>query len=149
MLMQNEGKRTVNQGPLFRPIGSEEYLQLNQAVHEYWVDPENPLPVNLTRRQQTLLASLLDKYKDQVGDANTSDATRQSKAEGNIPYVRLPVKPGCEPASEPPFKKNPTVRQLTIDFVRDMERRGLVSRCTAEEAVFVCNSLMLPKQDKG
>ena len=46
---------------------------------------------------------------------------------------------------EPPFKKNPTVRQLTVDFVRDLEARGLVSRCTAEEAHFVCNSLMLPK----
>ena len=140
-----ERGETYRQGPLFRKIGSTEWLQLNQAVHEFWVDPDDPLPANLTKRQQVQLKSLLAKYKDQVGDANSSATARQKQAEGNIPYVRLPVKPGCEPASEPPFKKNPKVRQLTIDFVRDMEKRGLVSRCTAEEAVFVCNSLMLPK----
>ena len=29
--------------------------------------------------------------------------------------------------------------------MRDLEKRGLVSRCTAEESEFVCNSLLLPK----
>ena len=55
------------------------------------------------------------------------------------------MKADYERQADAPFKKNPKIKQLTIDFVRDMEKRGLVSRCTAEEQQFVCNSLMLPK----
>ena len=140
-----ERGETYRQGPLFREIGQSAWLQLNQAVHEFWVNPEGQAMPKLDPRKLKLLQRLLDKYQAQLGDANTSAAQRQSSSSHHIPYVRLPVKPGAQPASEPPFKKNPTVRQLTIDFVRDLERRGLASRCTAEEAVFVCNSLMLPK----
>ena len=133
------------QGPRFREVGKTEWLQLNQSIHEFWINPAVNTRPQISRRQQRLLDRLLDKYSGQLGDANTSAAQRQSTAGTHVPYVRLPVKTGCDPASEPPFKKNPTVRQLTIDFVRDLEARGLVSRCTAEEAHFVCNSLMLPK----
>ena len=136
---------TYRQGALFKEVGAKEYMQLNQAVHEFWIDPAGDRLPHLTERQQRQLEQLLDEFKGQVGDANTSAANRQSEANAHIPYVRLPVKQGHEPGSDPPFKKNPKVRQLTIDFVRDLEARGLVSRCTAEEAVFVCNSLMLPK----
>ena len=132
-------------GPLFRKEGDKEWLHLNQAVHEYWFDPIKVSRPQLTDRQQGQLDELLDEFKDCVGDSNTSNAKRQSTAENRVPYVRLPVKAGYVRSSDPPFKKNPKTRQLTIDFVRDMEKRGLVSRCTAEEAEFVCNSLMLPK----
>ena len=136
---------TYRQGPLFRKVGTTEYMQLNQAVHEYWLDPAGERLPHLTEAQQAKLEALLHKYRRQVGDANTSAAARQSNAETHIPYVRVPVKKDYKPAANAPFKKNPTVRQLTIDFVRDMQSRGLVSRCTPEEATFVCNSLMLPK----
>ena len=136
---------TYAQGPLFKEVGAQHFLQLNQALHEFWIDPAGPLMPHLTPRQHRDLQKILKKYHAQLGDANTSAATRQQGAPTYIPYVRLPVRPDHTPASEPPFKKNPTVRQLTIDFVRDLLRRGLVSRCTPQEAVFVCNSLMLPK----
>ena len=58
---------------------------------------------------------------------------------------RLPIKPDYVPASQAPFKKNPKMRQLVVDFVLDLERKGLISRCTDNEAVFVCNPLCLPK----
>ena len=139
---------TYRQGPLFKRVGTQHYLQLNQAVHEFWLDPAGERLPNLTPAQQAKLDKLLYRYRNQVGDANTSAAARQKNAESHIPYVRLPVKKDFKPGADAPFKKNPTVRQLTIDFVRDMQQRGLVSRCTAEEATFVCNSLMLPK-DSG
>ena len=146
MRIPHEGRHTAGrQGPLFKKVGSEHYLQLNQAVHEFWLDPAGERLPNLTAAQQAKLDALMHKYRRQIGDANTSAAARQSNAETHIPYVRLPVKKGYTPAADAPFKKNPTVRQLTIDFVRDMQSRGLVSRCTPEEATFVCNSLMLPK----
>ena len=140
-----ERGETYNQGPRFREVGKTDWLQINQAVHEFWINPAGKRYPQITRSQQKLLDRLLFNYSQQLGDANTSAAQRQTNATKQVPYVRLPVKQGAQPASEPPFKKNPTVRQLTIDFVRDLEARGLVSRCTAEEAVFVCNSLMLPK----
>lgn len=55
------------------------------------------------------------------------------------------MKEGYTRSSDTPFKKNPKTRCLTIDFVEDLEKRGLSSRCTAEEMEFVCNSLLLPK----
>ena len=58
------------------------------------------------------------------------------------------MKEGYVSASEPPFKKNPKMNQIAIDFVRDLERRGLISRCTENEAEFVCNCLTLPKSDE-
>ena len=136
---------TYTQGPLIKEVGAQHFMQLNQALHEFWIDPDEPLLPHLTPRQHRQLQKILKQYNAQLGDANTSAAARQQGAPTYIPYVRLPVKPNHEPGSEPPFKKNPTVRQLTIDFVRDLQRRGLVSRCTPQEAVFVCNSLMLPK----
>ena len=140
-----ERGESYSQGPRFREVGKAQWLQLNQSVHEFWINPAVNTWPQVSPRQQRLLDRLLAKYSKQLGDANTSAAQRQSTAGAHVPYVRLPVKEGSAPASEPPFKKNPTVRQLTIDFVRDLEARGLVSRCTAEEAHFVCNSLMLPK----
>ena len=136
---------TYRQGALFKEVGAKEYMQLNQAVHEFWIDPAGERLPHLTERQQRQLENLLAEFKGQLGDANTSAANRQSEAREHVPYVRLPVKPDHERGSDTPFKKNPKVRQLTIDFVRDLAARGLISRCTAEEAVFVCNSLMLPK----
>ena len=65
-----------------------------------------------------------------------------------VPYVRLPVKADYTPGSESPFKKNPHMTQLVVDFVKDLEKRGLVSRCTGREAVFVCNALTIPKGDE-
>ena len=62
-----------------------------------------------------------------------------------MPYVRLPVRADFEPASEAPFKKNPKTRKLIIEFVKDLEKKGMVSRCTQNEALFVCNCLTLPK----
>lgn len=140
---------TFRGGPLFRRRGCENWMHLNQAVHEYWFDAVKPAMPHLNPEQQKELDDFVDEFQDCIGDSNTSNAKRQSTAKGNIPYVRLPVKADYQPSSETPFKKNPKTRQLTIDFVRDMEKRGLVSRCTNDELEFVCNSLMLPKgQDK-
>ena len=37
------------------------------------------------------------------------------------------------------------MRKLIVEFVLDLEQKGLISRCTDNEAVFVCNPLCLPK----
>ena len=136
---------TFRGGPLFRRRGSESWMHLNQAVHEFWFDAIKPALPHLSPEQQKELEEFEEEFQDCLGDSNTSNAKRQSTASGKIPYVRLPVKADYKRSSEAPFKKNPKTRQLTIDFVRDMEKRGLVSRCTNEELEFVCNSLMLPK----
>lgn len=136
---------TFRGGPLFRRQGAEHWLHLNQAVHEFWFDAMRPALPHLNDEQQKELDDFVSEFSDCIGDSNTSNARRQSASSGTIPYVRLPVKADYERSSDVPFKKNPKTRQLTIDFVRDMERRGLVSRCTEEELEFVCNSLMLPK----
>ena len=136
---------TYRYGPLFRRRGEHDWMHLNQAVHEFWFDASPCSHPDLTAKQRKQLEELLEEFGHCIGDGNTSDARRQKNLKEKIPYVRLPVKPGYERHSEPPFKKNPKVRQLTIDFVRDLQRRGLVSRCTAEEQEFVCNSLLLPK----
>ena len=130
---------TYRYGTLFRRSGSTDWLQLNQAVTEYWLDPNHQVHADLTPGQQKELDDLLEEFGDCIGDTTTRE-----KQQG-IPYVRLPVKEDYEPCSDPPFKKNPKVTQLTIDFVRSLEKRGLISRCTDNEAVFVCNSLCIPK----
>ena len=109
------------------------------------MDPDALDLPELAQKQRLKLKALMAEFEDCLGDSNTSNVKRQSQAKAKIPYVLLPVKAGYERQSDAPFKENPKIRQLTIDFVRDMERRGLVSRCTAEEQEFVCNSLMLPK----
>ena len=132
-------------GPMFRKGENEPWLHLNQAVHEFWLDPDPEDVPELSRRQRMMMKAFTKEFADCLGDSNTSNVRRQSQAKAKIPYVRLPVKAGYQRQADAPFKKNPKVRQLTIDFVRDMEKRGLVSRCTAEEQEFVCNSLLLPK----
>ena len=69
---------TYRQGPLFRKFGTENYLQLNQAVHKFWMDPAGERLPNLTETQQSKLDALMHKYRHQIGDANTSAATRQA-----------------------------------------------------------------------
>ena len=74
------------------------------------------------------------------------DEFDRAQQPAHVPYVRLPVRSGgAQPASEGPFKKKPKVRNLIVRFVEDLERKGLISRCTNKEAVFVCNPLCLPK----
>ena len=130
---------TYRYGTLFRRQGSSEWLQLNQAVAEFWFDPRSVVLADLTPGQQRELDALLEEFKDCIGDTTTREHQK------GIPYVRLPVKEDYVPCSDPPFKKNPKVTQLTIDFVRSLLKRGLISRCTDNEAVFVCNSLCIPK----
>ena len=83
---------------------------------------------HLNEQEQKELNDFIEEFEDCIGDSNTSNVRRQSASSGQIPYVRLPVKVDYVRSSDPPFKKIPKTRQLTIDFVRDMERRGLVSR---------------------
>lgn len=130
---------TYRYGTLFKRPGASDWLQLNQAVSEYWLDPLCKSLGDLSPDQQRKLDEFLEEFADCIGDTTTRE--RQQ----GIPYVRLPVREDYEPSSDPPFKKNPKVTQLTIDFVKSLEKRGLVSRCTDNEAVFVCNSLCIPK----
>ena len=98
---------------------------------------------NLTKRQREALEDLTEEFSDCINDSWEVGKTRK------VPYVRLPVREDYRRGSEAPFKKNPRMTSLTIDFVRDLERRGLVSRCTDNEAtLFVYNSLLLPKGDE-
>ena len=89
------------------------------------------------------LNKLLKEFKDCVGD--TFDRNKQPKT---VPYVRLPVKADYVPHKEAPFKKNPKIREITIKFIKDLEEKGLISRCTRHGEVFVCNSLTIPKSDE-
>ena len=127
-------------GPLFRPSASQPYLNLNQPVTEYWFDGEPAQLACLTPAQKERLDDLVGEFHDCIGDA-----LDMTKPRPNVPYVRLPVKADFEPGSETPFKKNPKARKLVMDFVRDLERKGMVSRCTSSEALYVCNCLTLPK----
>lgn len=65
-------------------------------------------------------------------------------------YVRLTIKTDYVPYRETPFKKNPNIRQIVIEFVLDLEENGLVmyDRCTNQETVFVCNGLNIPKSNE-
>ena len=130
-------------GKLFKRSATAEYMHLNQAVTECWFDGESTHLSALTEGQRRQLESLLDEFKENIGDV--FDATKQPK----VPYIRLPVKANYKPASQAPFKKNPKMRKLVIDFdfVQDLVEKGLISRCTDTEAVFVCNPLTLPKGD--
>ena len=116
-------------------------MHLNQAVTEFWFDGESTHLSALTENQRRRLESLLDEFKENIGDV--FDAKKQPK----VPYVRLPIKANYKPASQAPFKKNPKMRKLVIDFVEDLVEKGLISRYTDNEAVFVCNPLTLPKGD--
>ena len=119
---------TFRGGPLFKRKGADHWLHLNQAVHEFWFDAMKPSLPHLNEQEQNELNDFIEEFEDCIGDSNTSNVRRQSASSGQIPYVRLPVKVDYVRSSDPPFKKIPKTRQLTIDFVRDMERRGLVSR---------------------
>ena len=130
-------------GALFSHSRHGPALHLNQAVTEYWFDGERASMSALSKRQKKVLDKLISEFEDCVGDK--FDRGRQPDG---VPYVRLPVRKDYQPASEPPFKKNPKVNQLTIEFVRELERRKLISRCTGSEAQFVCNSLTIPKGDE-
>ena len=66
---------------------------------------------SLRPAQRQELDALLQEFQDCIGDE--FDRSKQPK---HVPYVRLPVKAEYEPASESPFKKNPRMRQITIDF---------------------------------
>ena len=130
-------------GPMFRKGETEPWLHLNQAVHEFWLDPDPEDLPELSRYERMRMKAFTREFRDCLGYSNTSNTRTQSEAKAHIPYVRLPVKAGYERQADTPFKKNPKIRQLTIDFVRDMAKRGLISRCTAEEQEFVCNSLKM------
>ena len=127
-------------GQLFRRSTSAKYLHLNQPVTEYWFDGQTECLAALTVEERQMLEEVMTEFQDVVGDE--FDRAKQPK---HVPYVRLPVKRDHQPASQSPFKKNPKMRKLVMDFVYDLERKGLVSRCTNGEAVFVCNPLTLPK----
>ena len=72
-------------GPLFRRVGEEEWLHLNQTVHEYWLDAVKVCNPHITKSEQEELDKLLEEYADCVGDANTSNAKRQSTSNGTVP----------------------------------------------------------------
>ena len=127
-------------GKLFRRTPDGEYMHLNQSVTEYWYDGESIFLAALTDKQRDQLDNLTGEFEDVIGDEFD-----RKKQPDTVPYVRLPVKPDYEPASQSPFKKNPKMRDLIVKFVLDLERKGLISRCTNNEAVFVCNPLCLPK----
>ena len=41
------------------------------------------------------------------------------------------------------------MREITINkFIEDLEEKGMISRCTDQECVFVCNGLTIPKSDE-
>ena len=130
-------------GGLFSRTQDGPSLHLNQCITEFWFDGEKASLAALTRLQKKRLDRLMAEFNGCVGDE--FDRSKQPKG---VPYVRLPVKRDFNPASEPPFKKNPKVNQLTIEFVLELERKGLISRCTNNEAQFVCNSLCIPKSDE-
>ena len=130
-------------GGLFSRSRDGPTLHLNQCVTEYWFDGEGIALASLRPSQRKELEELLQEFQDCIGDE--FNRANQPK---HVPYVRLPVKAGFTPASESPFKKNPRMTQITIDFVRELERKGLISRCTNNEAQFVCNSLNIPKSDE-
>ena len=127
-------------GNLFRRPTESSYMHLNQAVTEFWFDGENSHLAALSLQERRELEETLREFEDVIGDE-----FNRHRQPDTVPYVRLPIKPDYVPASQAPFKKNPKVRQLVIDFVVDLERKGLISRCTNNEAVFVCNPLCLPK----
>ena len=103
-------------GRLFRRVGCPEYLHLNQAVTEYWFDGVTKELASLTMDQRTRLDDLIDEFADCVKDS----FSREDQPE--VPYVRLPVKADYTPGSESPFKKNPHMTQLVVDFVRRTSR---------------------------
>ena len=110
---------------------------------EYWFDGRQHALASLSKYQRLKLERLLEEFKDCVGDRFD-----RHKQPDTVPYVRLPVKADYVPHREPPFKKNPKMREIAIKFVEDLERKGLISRCTDQEGVFVCNSLTIPKADE-
>ena len=130
-------------GALFSGSPEGPALHLNQCVSEYWFDGEKLSLASLRPSQRKRLDSLLEEFKAHIGDEFD-----RSKQPSHVPYVRLPVRADYEPASQAPFKKNPKMTQITIDFVRELERKHLISRCTDNEAQFVCNSLNIPKTDE-
>ena len=107
-------------------------------MHEFWFDPESAPRPQLTRLQRKLLDRLTKEFESCLGDSNTSNAKSQSQASEDIPYIRLPVKKDYVRSSDPPFKKNPKTRQLTIDFVRDLERRGSIDQPLYRRGAGVC-----------
>ena len=96
-------------GPMFRKGEDQPWLHLNQAVHEFWMDPDALDLPELARSQRLKLKALMAEFDECLGDSNTSNAKRQSQAKAKIPYVRLPVKAGYERQSDAPFKKNPKI----------------------------------------
>ena len=78
-----------------------------------------------------MLQQALDDFDDVIGDE--FDRRKQPRT---VPYVRLPVKPDYQPSSQASFKKNRKYLQLVVDFVLDLERKGLISRCKGNEVVF-------------
>ena len=130
-------------GALFSSAPDGPALHLNQCVTEYWFDGERVALASLRPSQRRKLDALIEEFKENVGDEFD-----RSKQPAHVPYVRLPVKADFEPASQAPFKKNPKMTQITIDFVKELERKHLISRCTNNEAQFVCNSLNIPKSDE-
>ena len=89
------------------------------------------------------MEKLLRELKDCVGDK--FDRIKQPST---VPYVQLPVKVDYIPHREPPFKKNPKMREIAITFIKDPVEKGMISRYTDQECVFVCNRLTIPKSDK-
>ena len=130
-------------GKLFKRSREGPYLHLNQAVTEYWFDGARHELAALSRYQRMKLDKLLKEFRDCVGDSFD-----RHKQPASVPYVRLPVRADYLPHREPPFKKNPKMREVAIEFVKDLEKKGLISRCTNQEQVFVCNSLTIPKSDE-
>ena len=101
-------------------------MDLNQAVMEYYFDDKNAhLPaLTLAPIERKQLDDLLWEFNKVTG--NEFDRYKQLDP---VPYVRLPVKPDYEPVSQAPFKKNPKMRKLVVDyFALDLERKGLISQ---------------------
>ena len=84
-----ERGETYRQGPRFREVGKTEWLQINQAVHEFWINPAGKRYPQISSSQQKLLDRLMNRFSQQLGDANTSAAQRQSNAGTQVPYTRL------------------------------------------------------------
>ena len=55
-------------GKLFKRPGSEDWLHLNQVVHEFWFDPSLNTGAQLTESQRDLLEKLLKRNEDVIGD---------------------------------------------------------------------------------